>query len=97
MRTVTVQYTPDGGYGWIAESPDAPEYLAFAKTFEEVRRLAHEGLRLFINEPIAIYDPTLTADNRATGDRRPGKPAPSRRIAVPNTFPTGRPACRNAA
>lgn len=95
MRTVTVQYDHDEGYGWTAESPEAPDYLAFAKTFEEVRRLAHEGLPLFIDEPIAIHDPTL-ADNKAAGDRKPDG-AIVRRISVPNEFPTKLPAIRNAA
>ena len=64
MRTVRVQYDHREGAGWTAESPDAPGYLAYDDDFGEVRRLAHEGLRLFFaSEPILIDDPTVQLIN----------------------------------
>jgi predicted RNase H-like HicB family nuclease len=64
------------GSGWTAESPEAPGYLAYADTFEEVRQMAHEGLRLYFGaEPVTIDDPSLPFLNY--GDVAAGRPVPS--------------------
>lgn len=64
VKTVMVVYDHEEGSGWTAESPDAPGYLAYAESFEEVRAAAFEGLRLhFGNQPIAIQDPLISFEN----------------------------------
>jgi predicted RNase H-like HicB family nuclease len=64
VKTVTVVYDHEEGSGWTAESPDAPGYLAYAESFEEVRAAAFEGLRLhFGDQPIAIQDPLISFEN----------------------------------
>jgi predicted RNase H-like HicB family nuclease len=64
VKTVTVVYDHEEGSGWTAESPEAPGYLAYAESFEEVRAAAFEGLRLhFGSQPIAIQDPLVVFEN----------------------------------
>jgi predicted RNase H-like HicB family nuclease len=81
MRLVRVVYDHEEGGGWTAESPDASGYIAYAETFEELRPLAHAGLRFhFAGEPIIIDDPTMPlvnagpADQITTEGQRPGVP-----------------------
>ena len=98
MRTIRVRYEHEEGSGWTAESPDAPDYLAYGATFEEVRRLAPEGLPKFIDEPVVIYDPTLQAAvNRARGAELQQNGAAGRRIPAAQGYPPVPQANRNAA
>lgn len=88
MRTVRVVYDHRDEGGWTAESPDVPGFLAYDDDFEEVRRLAHEGLRLhFVGEPVLVYDPTVYFEN-AGGifhGNRPVAPAPYSPTPEPET------------
>lgn len=56
---VTVYFHEEDGGGWSADSPDAPGYMAYADTLDECRVRAQEGLRFFLDRPVAIYDPTV--------------------------------------
>jgi predicted RNase H-like HicB family nuclease len=43
MRNVKVLYRPEGP-GWVASSPEAPDYIAYAESLAEAVKLAHEGI-----------------------------------------------------
>lgn len=48
-------YEPEG---WWAESIEFPDYSAFAASLDELRLLAHEGLRFFAeDDELEIIDP----------------------------------------
>lgn len=61
-------YEPEG---WWAESPEFPDYSAFGASLEEVRELAHDGLRFFTeDDELVILDPIselLTAVSMSLG------------------------------
>jgi predicted RNase H-like HicB family nuclease len=85
MRPVLVLYDHEADSGWTAESPDAPGYMAYADSFDEVRRLAHEGLRLFFEgEDIVILDPTIPLVN--AGPAEAATTVGGRRPTVPGTY-----------
>jgi predicted RNase H-like HicB family nuclease len=47
---VRVLYHEEDG-GWWAESPDLSGWTAAGDTFEEVHRLAEEGVRFAVDDP----------------------------------------------
>ena len=55
MRSVRVIYRAEAD-GWWAESPDVPGYTAVGKDYDEVHRLAHEGLRDFAGEDLSFQE-----------------------------------------
>lgn len=61
-------YEPEG---WWAESEEYPGYSAFGASLEEVRLLAHEGLRFFAeDDDLEVVDPIsdlLTASSLTVG------------------------------
>jgi predicted RNase H-like HicB family nuclease len=59
MAVATVIYHFDDP-GWWAESPEFPEYSAFGDSLDEVRALAHEGLRFAADDDDLLVVDELT-------------------------------------
>jgi predicted RNase H-like HicB family nuclease len=59
MRAVHVAYRQEDGGGWSAVSPEAPGWTAFAESFDEIVKLAQEGLPFFLGEGATIISATV--------------------------------------
>jgi predicted RNase H-like HicB family nuclease len=49
---------PDDGQdgAWWADSPDVEGFSAAGDTFEEVRRMAHQGIAFFVGQTVAVVE-----------------------------------------
>jgi predicted RNase H-like HicB family nuclease len=65
-KPVQIVYVNEDDGGWSARSPQVRGWTAYARSFAEVQRRAHEGIPFFLGGPVLIYDPTLKTDNRAS-------------------------------
>jgi predicted RNase H-like HicB family nuclease len=55
MQRIRVIYHDETPHGWWAESPDLEGWSAAGDSYEEVRRLAEEGVRFMLErDDIAI-------------------------------------------
>jgi predicted RNase H-like HicB family nuclease len=72
LRRVTINYHHEDG-SWWAESNDAPGWIAAGETFDEVRQLAREGIRFFLDEDVLVTE---------AGDSAPIAPSTSLAGAV---------------
>jgi len=68
-RKVLMQYHQETD-GWWAESRDLPGFSAAGATFREVRDQAHEGARLYLEEPVQVEDLAPTDLGAAHGPKR---------------------------
>lgn len=50
MRTVHLIYRSEAP-GWVASSPEAPDYVAYASDLREAIKLAHEGIAFHFDVP----------------------------------------------
>ncbi len=55
MKRVWMSYHRDGN-SWWADSSDAPGFTAVADSLSELRSLAREGVRLFLEEDVVVID-----------------------------------------
>jgi predicted RNase H-like HicB family nuclease len=102
LRNVNLVYRPEGP-GWVATSPEAPDYIAYAGSLAEAVQLAHEGIafHLDVDESLLSFTdlvnspPGLVVANNSTAVS--GNAARSGAFAVglnvgETVVPTGAPA-----
>lgn len=55
MKTIKVVYSryPES---WVATSPDIQGYTALDDSYDELRKLVHEGIPFFVGEPVEIIE-----------------------------------------
>lgn len=67
MKTVLLRYHWEPS-GWWAESRDLPGFSAAAETFDELRLLAFEGVRLEIGESVVIAEELAMRTEHMSGN-----------------------------